>query len=226
MMCGNCLTSCDQRGVQLNLRPPLHELWRQNNPALSMSVFGVLLVGMMARHQFSELPAWQAYSATLQLSDHAKYVIMYFGFLLLALIPFLLASTLSAAASQQRLKDNMARFGIAFIPLALAGHLAHVAHELLREGLFELLTYGRNVLDLVLHGTAMATNQVAISPFIHAQVVGLAKFGIVAAGVLGSAVAMVMIARRISTQDVLARILPHLLLLLVFAAAYLYVFLS
>ncbi|MEN6486362.1 MAG: sigma 54-interacting transcriptional regulator, partial [Syntrophobacteraceae bacterium] len=29
MMCFNCLKSCENRGVQLNLRPPLQELWRQ-----------------------------------------------------------------------------------------------------------------------------------------------------------------------------------------------------
>ena len=53
MMCLNCLKSCDNRGVQVNLRPPLQEIWRQAQPMLSLSLFGVILVGLMARHQFS-----------------------------------------------------------------------------------------------------------------------------------------------------------------------------
>ena len=73
---------------------------------------------------------------------------------------------------------------------------------------------------------AIASNTFELSHFIHDQVVMLTKFFIVGGGILASLVAMVMIARRISTQDVLPRILPHTLLLFVFGLAYLYVFLA
>ena len=46
MMCFNCMKSCENRGVQVNLRPPLQELWHQAQPLLSLSLFGVMLVGL------------------------------------------------------------------------------------------------------------------------------------------------------------------------------------
>jgi hypothetical protein len=58
---------------------------------------------------------------------------------------------------------------------------------------------------------------------IHPQVVtGQADAGV--RGVLGTVVATVMIARRISRASVFARILPHLLVLLFFAVVYVVIF--
>ena len=224
MMCTNCLRSCDNRGVQVNLRPPLSELWRNAAPMLSMSVFGVMLVGLMARHQFPDLTFWQRLAGGLGWKEGFTHAVLWVAALGLALIPFLLASTLSAAASQETLKKNMALYGMAFIPLAFSGHLAHLAHEFLGDGVYALLGFFVRLFDSLFKGLPMATNQFAFDPFVPGPVITFVKFLIVTGGVLGSVVALVMIARKINERNVFARILPHLLLLFVFWVGYLLIF--
>ncbi len=224
MMCGRCLRSCDNRGVQLNLRPPLEELWSNPRPLLPLSVFGVALVGLMIRHQIPQLGSWAAFEQTSSLSPTALYTALFAGLLAAVLAAFAVAATLSAAASQQTVTANMAAYGIAFIPLAFSGHVAHVAHEVLGEGLYELIGFvGRSVHWLA--GPApFASVQVTVSPFVAGPVVTFVKFLLVAAGAGASAVALVMVARRGGRPNVLARALPHLLLLAVLAVAYVTVF--
>lgn len=226
MMCLNCLKSCDSRGVQVNLRPPLQELWRQAQPMLSLSLFGVMLVGLMARHQLSELAWWKAYEHALGWPDGLTHTVLYMAALGSALIPFLFSATLSAAASQERLSENMAQYGMAFIPLALAGHLAHVSHELLKEGIYELVKYVVKLYHSVIGGIPIGTRKVVLTPFIDPAVATFIKFLLVTGGMLGSLVALIMIARRVSPRHVVARILPYLLLLSFFWIGYLYIFLG
>ena len=47
LLCTNCVKSCENRGVQLNLRPPLVELWRNAAPSIALSVFAFVLLGVM-----------------------------------------------------------------------------------------------------------------------------------------------------------------------------------
>ncbi|MBI4914968.1 MAG: FHA domain-containing protein [Acidobacteria bacterium] len=224
MMCTNCLRSCDNRGVQVNLRPPLSELWRNATPMLSMSVFGVMLVGLMARHQFPDLTSWQRIAGGLGWKEGVTHTVLWAAALALAVVPFLLASTLSAAASQETLKKNMALYGMAFIPLAFSGHLAHVAHEFLGDGVYALLGYFVRLFDSLFRGVPMAASTFAFVPFVPGPVITFVKFLTVTGGVLGSLVALVMIARKVSERNVFARILPHLLLLFAFWAGYLVIF--
>lgn len=226
MLCLNCLKSCENRGVQLNVRPPLQELWRQSQPTLALSLFGVMLVGLMARHQFDHLVIWNSWKATLPIPGQMVHTLLYLTALLFALVPFVLSSTLSAAASQERVSENMAHYGMAFIPMAAVGHIAHVTHELLSEGLYELLQYVVKLYGLLVSGVAVGSVEVTISPFIHMSVVNFVKFLIISGGMFGSLVALIMIARRSSDRNVFGRVMPHLLLLMFFWAIYLFIFLS
>lgn len=224
MMCLNCLKSCENRGVQLNLRPPLQEVWRNGQPTLALSLFGVALVGMMVKHQFPDLTSWIPVQQRLGWTEGWSHTILYFGFILLALGAFLVASALSAAASRERLAANMAAYGVAFIPLAFSGHMAHLAHEVLTEKLYLLLAYVVKLYDSVLRGVPIAGSTVEVAPFVPSAVVTFLKLLLVAGGMTGTLVALVMIARRISREYVLARVLPHLFLAVVVAAAYFAVF--
>jgi len=140
-------------------------------------------------------------------------------------VPFILSSTLSAAASQERLGRNMALYGLAFIPLAFSGHVAHVAHEFLSEGLFILPSYFVGLFALVVHGTPLAQTT-PLAPFIHPAVVTLLKVLVVLAGLFGSAVALVVVARKAAPRAVFARILPHAALLLFFWLSYTAIFVA
>lgn len=226
MMCLNCLKSCDNRGVQVNIRPPLQELWRQSQPLLSLSLFGVMLVGLMARHQFPALTFWLTIAESLNWPEWMVHTVLYLFFIAIAVIPFIFSASLSAAASGERLTENMAYYGMAFIPLALSGHLAHVAHEILSEGIYDLLKYLVNLYNSIVHGIAVGTQEVMITPFIHASIVTFVKFMLISGGMLGSLIALVMIARRVSERAVLGRIIPHLMLLMFFWGAYMFIFLG
>ncbi len=224
MMCLNCLKSCENRGVQLNLRPPLQEIWRNGQTNLGLSVFGVALVGMMAKHQFPKLTSWVATQQRLGWSEQFTHTVLYFGFILIGLAAFWVASTLSAAASREGVTKNMATYGVAFIPIALSGHVAHLTHEILGEKLYLLLAYLVKVFESVVKGIPIAASTVQIAPFVPEPVITFLKFLLVAGGVAGSIVALIMVSRRISTENVFARALPHLLLAGVFSIAYLMIF--
>jgi hypothetical protein len=226
MMCLNCLKNCENRGVQVNLRPPLQELWHQPQPLLSLSIFCVMLVGLMARHQFTALTWWQTYQASAGWSETAAHTLLYLIFLSLALIPFLFSAMLSAAASQERLSENLAHYGMAFIPLALSGHLANLAHELLSEGVYTLIEYVIKLYQSLFLGIPIGSREVLMSHFVHESVVTFIKFLLIFGGMLGSLIALVMIARRASERRVTARIMPHVLLLVFFWVGYLFIFLG
>ena len=196
MMCLNCLKSCDNRGVQINLRPPLQELWRQSQPVLSLSLFGVIMVGLMARHQFPKLTFWLNLESSLGWTEWVTHTVLYSFFVLMAFIPFALSSTLSAAASQEKVSENMAHYGMAFIPLALAGHLSHVAHEFLSSGVYEFLKYLGKLYNSLTAGIPIGSQEPALSPFIHHSIITFLKVLMITGGMLGSLIALFMIARK------------------------------
>ncbi len=224
MMCANCLKSCENRGVQLNLRPPLQELWRNVQPGLALSLFGVVLVALMAKHQFPKLTAWIAAQQRLGWSETFSHTVLFTGFIVVVLAAFFLSSTLSAAASRESIGKNAAAYGVAFIPLAFSGHLAHITHEFLDGGIYDLLGYLAKIYDSVIKGIPLASSTVVVAPFINASVLTFIKFLIVAGGVVGSLVALIMIARRVSDQNVFARAMPHMLLIVVLWVGYLAIF--
>ncbi len=224
MMCLNCVKTCDNRGLQLNLRPPLQELWRNREPMLAMSVFAVVLVGLMVKHQFPALTWWIVFQQRLGWSEASAHTILFVAFALLVLVPFLVTSTLSAAASREKVSVNAAAYGIAFLPLAFSGHLAHLMHEFLGEGLYNLLGYLVKVWDSVLRSLPIAASTYTMAPFIPPSVVTFIAFLIVLGGMVGSVIALAMIARRRSSEAAFPRVMPHMLLLAAMWVGYLVVF--
>lgn len=224
MMCGNCVKSCENRGVQVNLRPPLQELWKNAQPTLALSLFAVILVGLMAKHQFPALTSWLSVQQRLGWTDGTAHTVLFLLFVAVAVAGFAVSSTLSAAASQETVVRNMTMYGIALIPLAFAGHLAHVAHEFLGDGIYQIVGYSIKLYEAAFKGIAIGSREVAVAPFVNPGVLTFLKFLIVAGGFVGSLVAFVMIARRVSEKHVLARVLPHLLLLAVLWIGYVAIF--
>jgi hypothetical protein len=183
-------------------------------------------VGVMANHQFSNLAFWKTIEASLGLPHVAAHTLLFGSFVVLSLLLFLMSSTLSAAASQEGLGQNMALYGLGFIPLAFAGHLAHISHEFLGDGLFVLLAYGRRVFNAVFFGVPLGSQEFLVEPFIHPSVVTILKVLLVLAGSFGSLVALLMIARKANARMAFARALPHLALLGFFTVAYLGIFVA
>jgi hypothetical protein len=180
----------------------------------------------MGKQQPPMLTWWQTVQQSLNWPEWMTHTVLYVLFISMSAIPFMLASTLSAAASQEKVSENMAHYGMAFIPLALAGHLSHVAHEFLGEGIYNLFQYFFKLYDSVVSGIPIGSREVIVSHFINGSVVTFIKFMMISGGMLGSLVALVMIARRFSERNVSGRILPHMMLLIFFWVAYLFIFLG
>jgi hypothetical protein len=183
-----------------------------------------MLIGLMARHQFSHLTYWKIWEQSLGWGELFTNTFLFVFFILFAIIPFAMSSSLSAAASQEKISENMAHYGLAFIPLALAGHIAHLSHEFLSEGIYSLLRYLYMIYDKLASGIPIGTKEILISPFIHSSVVTFFKIMLLMGAILGSVVALIMIARKLSEKNVFARILPHLLVLIFFWVVYLFIF--
>lgn len=226
LLCTKCVQACEHKGVQLNLRPPLSELWRNSQPILALSVFSVMLIGIMGFHQFKGLAWFKPLKASFIASSQLRNPVLMFSFILLCVLGLALAATLSAAASRERVRDNLARYGIGFVPLAFSGHAAHLVEEFLGGGLYELLGYVRKLWDAVVNGIPMAGREGLVAPFVNPAVITFLKFLVVSGGIAGSAVALLMIARRGGERNAFARALPHLLLLGVLTVFYYVVFLG
>lgn len=224
LLCTNCVRSCENRGVQLNLRPPLQELWRNSQPALAVSLFTLLLVGLMLNHQFTHIVFWKGLKATLTVPKTVYKPAMWVGMMLLCLIAFALTSVLSAAASREKVRDNMARYGLAFVPLAFAGHAAIMSEEVLGDGISKIVLYLKGFWQWLTADVPLVWNETLLQPFAHPAVITFIKFLLVSGGVTGTLVALVMCSRQASREGALARALPHLLLLLVLGGIYMWVF--
>ena len=174
----------------------------------------------MAKHQFPALTFWLSVQQRLGWTDGTAHTVLFLLFVAVAVTGFAVSSTLSAAASQETVGRNMTMYGIALIPLAFAGHLAHVTHEFLGDGIYQIVGYCIKLYDAAFKGIAIGSREVVVAPFVNPGVLTFLKFLIVAGGFVGSVVALVMIARRASTRNLFARVLPHLLLLVVFWVGY------
>jgi hypothetical protein len=226
MMCGNCIKSCENRGVQLNLRPPLQELWQNAKPTVALGMFALVISGVMLLHQFTRLAWWKAMEVAYPLPPLLGELGAYVLFVGFTVTGFVLASVLSAAAARESLSSNLARFGLGFVPMALAGHLTFVTQKFLTKGIDVITSYFVLPYWSLVKGIPLGSQPVA-QPFAAAPpVVTFIKFQILALGTLGSLVAIVKIARSAGPGEALARALPHLLYLLVLSVLFSYSYLS
>jgi transcriptional regulator with AAA-type ATPase domain len=224
MMCLNCLKSCENRGVQVNLRPPLQELWHQSQPIFGISFFGVMLIGLMGRHQFSNLTFWKTLEHSLGWGELFSTTVLFLFAIFFAIIPFMMSSTLSAAASQEKISENMARYGLAFIPLAFSAQISRLSIKFLSEGVYDLIKYLVMVYNSLVSGIPIGSQEITLAPFVHSAVVTFLTMMMIMGGFLGSVLAVIMIARRTSKKNIFARALPHLLVLLLFFIVYVFIF--
>ncbi len=226
MMCGNCIKSCENRGVQLNLRPPLQELWQNPKPTVALGLFALVISGVMLFHQFTKLPWWKALEAAYPLPPIIAELGGYALFVGFTAGGFVFASVLSAAAGREAVSSNLARFGLGFVPLALAAHLAFVTRKFLIKGLDVIVGYFMMLWGSLVRGVPMGTEPVTV-PFQFApSVVTFIKFEILALGILGSVIAIAKIARAGEKGVALGRALPHLLYLLVLSVLFMYAHMS
>jgi len=219
LLCTNCVKSCENRGVQLNLRPPLVELWRNAVPTVALGVFAFVLLGIMYSHWITKLPFWKALKKAPPLPLTFLELSLFFGCIIAGVACLTMASTLSAAASREKLSANMARYGAAFIPLAFASHASLMVKGLLSTDLTTIWAWFKG---LVFTSAAAAPPGNLFDPAVVSFVQGLTILG----GLTGSVIAIVFVARRADKTAVMARALPHLLLAFVLGFGLMYILLG
>ena len=140
VLCMTCLKACPHRSVEVNLRPPGIELWTTHVPRTYEVALLLLLLGGVFLHRLPEL------QAELGLSLDLNLFLPHFGFSLAALsipatIPLiayggmLLLQRLSNALKWSLPKPRpFVELAYGYLPLVLAGNLAHYLRLGLGEG--------------------------------------------------------------------------------------------
>ncbi len=128
--CGNCLKACPNDAISIHLRWPCRELSTQKKEMLENSLISIAAIGVVAFQLFVMTERWaiihkQASSLPLFSNDALLYGAFILASVGLAIALFILVSRLYAHLIKQPPHQEMCRFGFAFLPLALMGHIGH-----------------------------------------------------------------------------------------------------
>ena len=128
--CGNCLKACPYDAISIQLRWPGQEFFNQKKEMLENSLISIAAIGVVAFQLFVMTNLWtiiheRASSLPLFSNDALLYGALILASVSLAIVLFIMASRLYAHLTQQALQQEMSRFGFAFLPIALMGHIGH-----------------------------------------------------------------------------------------------------
>jgi polyferredoxin len=134
--CGNCLKACPNDAISVHLRHPGREFFIQKKEVLENSLISVAAVGVVAFQLFVMTETWEViYEKASRWSLFSNDALLYGAFILisvgLAIALFITGSRVYAFLTKQALQQEMCRFGFAFLPIALMGHIGHNLSHLL-----------------------------------------------------------------------------------------------
>jgi len=215
-LCGNCFKTCPNNSVIAKVRVPTSGLWNISKPRLSESSLAIVIMSIVFVQNATMLEVWnkaQSWVETaLRTTNYGIIFTVVFSAAVLSTIgAMVLASGLSSALNKEKLIDNFARFGYAFIPLDLAAHMAH--------NLFHLLAEGKNILytTLALFGIhASGSNTI-----LDSSTISLLQYTLLGLGTIGSIIA----ALKLNKGKPGKGIFPIIALILVFLLVNIYLFL-
>jgi transcriptional regulator with AAA-type ATPase domain/NAD-dependent dihydropyrimidine dehydrogenase PreA subunit len=153
VLCMTCLKACPHRSVEFNLRPPGIELWTTHTPHSYEVALLFLLLNVVFLHRLPEISTRLSLDFHLeQFSNHALISIIALS--LPAIIP-LIAQAINILIGKLNHKYKPHRFDIlayGYLPLVLAGNLAHYLYLGLNEGgkilPVTMATFGLNDVNL------------------------------------------------------------------------------
>ena len=219
--CGACTQSCPYQNVNWALRKNGEEAIYHIRPSWDESWFILILVSLTSFHGITMLPAWRAW--TNSLNDSGLSLLSFsMGMALSMLIPvgifslFILLYQRLLKAQDAEYKRLFALFGLPFLPLAFAYHLSHNLKYLVREGhgINDVLLnpLGVNTLPLSQHELYLRQ----MSPLLSPELLSALQAGLM---VLGFWFAIRILQQRLTTlhypqQSILIIIRSSMLLLL------------
>jgi len=222
-LCASCIKNCPYDNVAFRTRSIASELWSHAKVSFSESFFAKLMVGIVIIQNLGMLAVWsnlQNWVMQFGIGEKMAVILLYFAAIVLPLALMTITSYLSSSLQTEKgtMLANFAAFGYAFIPIDVAGHLAH--------NLFHLLAEGKSIIGAFL---GLFTGRVDYSgAVVSSSVVTGLQFGLIIAGGFGTLYVAYRIARakEQSTIAALRIVLPHALLLVLVFAVNLFLFIT
>jgi len=215
-LCGNCVKSCPNNSIRISPRKPTSELWGIKKPRIEHAFLAAVIMGIVFVQNITMLEIWQEIlSAIGKVTGTTNYNVNFtVAFVISMMLPigllWLTAKLTASKEAAEKVRENFVRFGYAIIPLDLAGHLAH--------NLFHALTEGKaiwfntiNLFGYQLSGDLSLTS---------AGTVQILQYITVVLGFIGSAYSVYRIGGRASWR----KLLPYYTLMILLAAANIYLF--
>ncbi|MDJ0536375.1 MAG: sigma 54-interacting transcriptional regulator [Xenococcaceae cyanobacterium MO_207.B15] len=134
VLCMTCLKACPHRSVEFNLRPPGIELWTTHNPKSSEVALLFLLLNLVFLHRLPEIETRLNLDLSLELFTNHSLVAV--ATLILPIIfPLLAQVAINLLCKIKQVKPkNFIQLAYGYLPLVLAGNLAHYLRLGLTEG--------------------------------------------------------------------------------------------
>ncbi len=135
VLCMTCLKACPHRSVELNLRPPGIELWTTHTPRSYEVALLFLLLNVIFLHRLPEIET--RLGLDLQLDKFGNHALISAIILSLPIAIPLLAQGINQLGGKLNNKYKPRKFielAYGYLPLVLAGNLAHYLRLGLEEG--------------------------------------------------------------------------------------------
>ncbi len=130
-ICGNCIKSCANRAVRLNLRPPVAEAWSVPQHSMPMAVFVPILIATVMSMQLRSTGIYREWAAGLSMEW-----LVYLGVMIVLAATQWAVMALAALLLRGRdepLTRSLAWIPYTFLPLAMAGEMSHQTGPLFSE---------------------------------------------------------------------------------------------
>ena len=135
VLCMTCLKACPHRSVELNLRPPGIELWTTHTPHSYEVALLFLLLDAVFLHRLPEISA--RWGLELHLERFGNHALVSIIILTIPVAVPLIAQVMHLAIAKLNRKSTPRKFielAYGYLPLVLAGNLAHYLRLGLNEG--------------------------------------------------------------------------------------------
>ena len=136
VLCMTCLKACPHRSVEFNLRPPGIELWTTHTPRSYEVALLFLLLNVVFLHRLPEISIKLGWNLLHLENFNHHALVSIIALSLPILIPLLaqMAIALISKINQQSKPRKFIELAYGYLPLVLAGNLAHYLRMSLGEG--------------------------------------------------------------------------------------------
>lgn len=153
VLCMTCLKACPHRSVEFNLRPPAIELWTTHTPHGYEVALLFLLLNVIFLHRLPEINT--RFNLALDLDHFSIHALVSVVVLIIPLVLPLIAHGVNIMVGNQSKRYQPREFielAYGYLPLVLAGNLAHYLRLGLGEGgkivPVTMATFGLNQVNL------------------------------------------------------------------------------